>query len=128
MQFHENFKRIANDKGTTPTAVLRALGLTCSKVARWNKGSLPNQETLVRLAKYLDCSVMDFFWSEDDDHPVAAPADPSKTPTDEDEKDILRVYRMLSRKDRHEFMSIVYDFEKRQEPSGDTASTSKTAE
>jgi hypothetical protein len=30
---------------------------------------------------------------------------------DEDEKDIIRLFRMLSRKEKHEFMSRIYDYE-----------------
>lgn len=37
---------------------------------------------------------------------------------DEDEEDILRVYRGLSRRMKHEFMSMVYEFENRQELKG----------
>lgn len=33
MQFHENFKRIANERGTSPTAVLQAMGIATSKIA-----------------------------------------------------------------------------------------------
>ena len=32
---------------------------------------------------------------------------------DEDEKEIVRIFRMLPRRDRHEFMNAVYEFEKR---------------
>ena len=129
MQFHENFKRIANEKGTSPTAVLRELGIAPSKVAMWNKGSLPKQATLVRLAEYLNCSVIDFFWDEKDDErlALARQAQAESETKDEDEEDILRIYRMLSRQEKHEFMAMVYGFEAKQKLAGDETSTDKIA-
>jgi hypothetical protein len=88
------------------------MGLSTSKVSRWNDGSLPKQDLLVRLAKELDCSVMDFFADEEDLVKTVQPAD-------EDEEDILRIYRSLSRRNKHEFMSMVYEFEGRIELDGD---------
>ena len=70
MDFATNLKRICTERGTSPTALLKSMGVATSKVALWNGGSLPKQETLVRLAKELDCSVMDFF--ADDDVPYGA--------------------------------------------------------
>lgn len=115
MQFHENFKRIANERGTSPTAVLQAMGIATSKIATWNKGMLPKQEMLVKLAEYLNCSVMDFFWDGKDDTNIHDASEP----VDDDEIDILTTYRKLSRRDKHEFMSIVYDFDRRCESAGD---------
>lgn len=61
----------------------------------WNKGSLPKQEMLLRLAQKLNCSVKDFFADEED-----LQKEPKE---DDDEKDILRIYRSLSRRQKHEF-------------------------
>lgn len=115
MQFHENFKRIANERGTSPTAVLQDMGVATSKIAAWNKGMLPKQDMLVKLAEYLHCSVMDFFWDEKDEQALHEASEPK----DEDEVDILTTYRKLSRRDKHEFMSMVYDFDRRCESAGD---------
>ena len=35
-------------------------------------------------------------------------------PANDDERDILAIYRKLSRRDRHEFMSMVYGFDNRE--------------
>ena len=104
MNFAENLKRICSLRGTNPTALCKELGLSTSKVSAWYSGSLPKQEIMVQLAQKLDCSVMDFF-------------------ADEDEEDILRVYRGLSRRAKHEFMAMVYEFENRKELEGDKDST-----
>lgn len=116
MEFAENFKRICNDRGTTPTAVLKELGVATSKVTMWNNGSLPKQDMLVRLAQHLGCSVMDFFADDDTIHPMT-----TEDTLDEDEKELVRIFRSLDRRSKHEFMSTAYDFEKRVLKDGDNA-------
>jgi hypothetical protein len=69
---------------------------------------------LLRLAEELDCSVMDFF-ADDEDIPRK-----EVKPSNEDEEDILRVYRSLTRRAKHEFMAMVYEFENRKELEGDS--------
>ena len=71
---------------------------------------------MVEMAKILNCSVIDFYADEDDIEPVAIAAD-------EDEQDIIRIFRSLSRRTKHEFMSMVYDFESREELEGDKDNT-----
>lgn len=118
MSFAKNLNRLCKERGTTLTPFLRGLGYSSSKVTAINKGQVPNNEDdLLKIARGLGCSVMDFFADEEDLHiPVK--------PNDEDEEDILRVYRSLSRRAKHEFMSMVYDFENREELEGDNESAS----
>lgn len=111
MTFADNLKRICVLRNTNPTALCKELGLSTSKVSAWNKGSLPKQEVMILLAQKLECSVMDFFADEEDIHKIQ--------PVDEDEEDILHIYRSLSRRAKHEFMSMVYKFENREELEGD---------
>lgn len=117
MTFKENINRICREQGTTLTAVVKGLGLSTSKVSRWNEGALPKEEVMVLLARELNCSVMDFFADNEDLIHVAA------QPKDEDEEDILRVYRGLSRRNKHEFMAMVYEFEARKELEGDNGNS-----
>lgn len=110
MDFATNFRRICTERGTSPTRVVLELGLSSNKVNRWNNGSLPKPDILVKLAEKLECSVMDFFADEED---------LVNTPTiqtvefalDEDEKDIIRLFRTLSRKQKHAFMMQAYAYE-----------------
>lgn len=74
---------------------------------------------MVRLAEHLGCSVMDFFWDESDELRLAQAQCAEVEPKNEDEADILRIYRSLSRQDKHSFMAMIYDFEKRVELSGE---------
>lgn len=115
MTFADNLKRICSERGTNPTALCKELGLSTSKVSAWYNGSLPKQEVMLMLARKLDCSVMDFFVDEEDLHEPKA--------VNEDEEDLLRIYRGLSRRAKHEFMSMAYEFENREELEGDKEST-----
>lgn len=105
MNFAENFKRICEEKGTSPTRVCLDLGLSSSKVNLWNKGGIPKGDVMVKLAQKLECSVMDFFADEDE------VLNRAEYVLDDDEKDIIRLFRTLDRKERHEFMSKAYTYE-----------------
>lgn len=112
MTFAENIKRICLERGTNLTAVVKRIKGSSSFVTAINKGALPKETEMVEMAKILNCSVMDFFSDEED---LALRAEPQN----EDEQDILKAYRSLSRRAKHEFMTMVYDFENREELEGD---------
>lgn len=105
MDFATNFRRICEERGTSPTRVCADLGLSTNKVSLWNKGGIPKADVMKRLAQKLECSVMDFFADEEDLIPKTEFA------LDDDERDIIKLYRMLSRKEKHEFMSKIYWYE-----------------
>lgn len=102
MKFADNLKHLCKLKNTTPTGLCRELGLSISKVSAWYNGALPKEKVMSQLAEKLNCSVADFFA---DDNSEMAEA------TNDDEHDILRIYRALSRKEKHEFMAMTYRFE-----------------
>lgn len=112
MTFAENINRICLERGTNLTALVKKVKGHGSFTSSINKGSLPKEKEMLEMAKILNCSVMDFFADEED---LVLRAEPEN----EDEQDILRVYRGLSRRDKHEFMSMVYEFENRAELEGD---------
>lgn len=117
MTFAENINRICAERGTNLTAVIKQIknGQSSYTTAINRKGSIPNQEELLALAEILQCSVMDFFADEEDIEAKRA------VPENEDEEDILKVYRSLPRRAKHEFMAMVYDFGDRKEYEGDKA-------
>lgn len=117
MTFAENINRICAERGTNLTAVIKQIknGQSSYTTAINKRGSIPNQEELLALAKSLQCSVMDFFADEEDLCCEKA------VPENEDEEDILKVYRALPRRAKHEFMAMVYDFGDRKEYEGDKA-------
>lgn len=121
MTFKENINRICAERGTNLTAVItKVKGSSSMTTAINKKGSIPKEGDLIALAHELECSVMDFFADEEDIVRVQ--------PRDEDEEDILRVYRNLSRRAKHEFMSMVYEYESKEELQGDNEETSELRE
>ena len=79
MTFQENLNRICKERGTTLTGLIKKMGLSTSKVSRWNEGALPKQEMLTRLAEELNCSVADFF--ADDETAESAKKEPASQMT-----------------------------------------------
>lgn len=116
MSFRENINRICIEQGTNLTAVVKAVKGSSSFTSAINKGSLPKETEMVEMARMLHCSVIDFFMDKEDLAPQAEPQN-------EDEEDILRIYRSLSRRAKHEFMSMAYEFENREELEGDKDAT-----
>lgn len=108
MTFAENINRICAEKGTNLTAIVKAVkGSSSFATAINTKGSLPKESEMLEMARLLGCSVKDFFGDEEDLTETK--------PANEDEEDILRIYRVLPRRAKHEFMSMVYEFENREE-------------
>ena len=106
--FGKNLKRICKQRGTSPTKVVTGLGFTNSKVNMWNNGSLPKAEMLVLLAQALNCSVMDFFKTEEEWE-----NEERKEPElNEDEKDLLRIYQSLPNRanPNHLFFFVKHTF------------------
>ena len=55
--FWDNFINVCNERGLKPTPVIKAAGLASSSISRWQGGAAPNGDSLIGLAKYLDCSI-----------------------------------------------------------------------
>lgn len=102
MIFANNIKRICTERGTTLTAVIKKVKGSSAFVTAINRGSLPKENEMVELAKELNCSIVDFF---DDNHIPKA--------IDEDEQDLLMIYRSFPRRVKHEFMAMAYKYEQR---------------
>ena len=100
MSFAENVNRICKKQKTTLTALVKDMGFSSAKASAINKGSIPKEDDLTKMAKKLNCNVSDFFKTDHD----------LKLDLDEDEQDIIDVFRTLGRKAKHEFMSTVYSF------------------
>lgn len=105
MTFKENLNRICKEQGTTLTAVVKGLGISSSKVTAINNGSIPKEDVMLQLAKALDCSVMDFFADEEDIKPTV-----DFMYMDEDEKDVIEIFRTMSREDKHKMLARMYAY------------------
>lgn len=55
--FWNNLVALCNQKNTTPTAVVNALGIAAGSVTKWKAGATPRSTTLQKLADYFGVSV-----------------------------------------------------------------------
>mgnify|MGYP003294472468 CR=1 FL=1 len=62
MTFWERIQNLCLEKGTTPTALCKSLGLSTSMVTRWKHGTIPNQSTMELLADALGVSAHFLMW------------------------------------------------------------------
>lgn len=52
--FYNNFVRLCNSLGKSPSAVALEIGIAKSTVSRWRGGSVPNFSTILKLSEYFD--------------------------------------------------------------------------
>ena len=56
--FWERFYNLCIEAGTKPNAIKDKIGVSSGVITKWkSEHSLPNGESLLRIADYLDCSV-----------------------------------------------------------------------
>ena len=55
--FWNSFIAICNDNNTTPTATVKALGISLGSVTKWKNGAQPNSTTLKKIADYFNVSI-----------------------------------------------------------------------
>ena len=56
--FWKRFYELCIKKGTKPNPVAKDIGISSGVVTKWKNGTtIPNGETLIKIADYLDCSV-----------------------------------------------------------------------
>ena len=52
--FYENLLKTCKERGTTPTTVAKALGISGGTLGQWKKGSSPTGKIVIRFADYLN--------------------------------------------------------------------------
>lgn len=82
MSFYENFVRLCNKAGKSPSAVALEIGIQKPTVTRWSNGSTPRDATLIKVADYFGISTQELIGET-----KKAPAeDGERTVTEEDIK------------------------------------------
>lgn len=56
MQFYERFVALCRERGSSPAAVAREIGLSNSATTAWKKGARPKYETIERLSEFFGIS------------------------------------------------------------------------
>lgn len=67
--FYQNYVRLCNSVGKTPSAVALELGIQKSTVTRWSDGSTPRDATIIKVADYFGVTVSELI-SEQKEKPV----------------------------------------------------------
>lgn len=55
--FWNNFNKICIEKNIKPNPVAKEIGVSSATVTNWKNGAIPNGETLIKLANYLNVSI-----------------------------------------------------------------------
>lgn len=58
MDFWKRFYQLCIEKGTKPNPLAKEIGIGSATLTKWKSGdTLPNSDTLIKIAKYFDCSI-----------------------------------------------------------------------
>ena len=96
--FFDQLKKACSEHNTTPTAIVRKLGLSSGQVTAWKNGTIPKMNTVEMLAKELDVPVGFFFGSDDADQLL------------DDEAELLDIYRRLNKSGQRQLVGKAYEF------------------
>lgn len=55
--FYDEFIRLCNERGQSPTSVAKSIGIDKSAVTRWSKGAMPRGTTMAKLAAHFGVTV-----------------------------------------------------------------------
>ena len=55
--FYERLKKICNENGTSPTALVRDMGMSSGNVTKWKEGGYPSIKVLKEIAKRFNVSL-----------------------------------------------------------------------
>lgn len=63
--FYDEFIRLCNEKGETPSAVTRSIGVDKSAATRWSRGAVPRGTTMLKLAEHFGVTVAELMGYSD---------------------------------------------------------------
>lgn len=94
--FYQNLLTLCGQRSTSPTRVVRELGISGGSVTNWKSGAVPHDATLRKIADYFGITVDELLGNEP---PAPVPASTVITFTPEEQRVILR-YRAVSEEAR----------------------------
>ena len=106
--FKDQFVKICNAKGVSPSAACKAIGLSHSTYAQWDDSSVPRRATLQKFADYFGVSV-DYLLGKEDE----------KKPTDDGELSdvesaLLELFRTLPEESQRMYLEVLRSTLKKQ--------------
>lgn len=67
--FWERFYALCLENNTKPNPLAREIGVSSGVLTKWKSGTLPNGESLIKIADYFDCSI-DYLLGRTDDRKI----------------------------------------------------------
>lgn len=55
--FYDNLRKVCKARNTTPTTILKELGMSTGNTGKWKNGGVPSADAAYKIAKLLDVSV-----------------------------------------------------------------------
>lgn len=80
MTFYENYLKLCNSIGKSPSAVAIELNLGKPSVTRWKHGAVPRDSTVSKIANYFHVTVADLIGDGCAEKETAAPKDVGLSP------------------------------------------------
>ena len=96
MSFWNIFNDLCNSKGTKPNPVGKKVGVASSTITQWKNGSVPNGETLIKIADYLDCSVDYLLGRTSNSSSITMQKKSSPSELTESEQKMIDIFKCLS--------------------------------
>ena len=140
--FYENVTKLCEERELKLTPILDSLGIGKGATTNWKKGSTPNGETLLKLAKYFNVTT-DFLLTGEENpnyintvglisgnENVVSNHGPiikngSERRLSDDIAELLRIAEYLEPKCRHRLLSFAFELEEEQQNKG-AASSNET--
>lgn len=98
--FWERFSQLCNEHGIKPNPLAKEIGISSGIITKWKtSGTLPNGETLKKLANYFGCSV-DYLLGLSDN------AEKSSSVSEED-RQLLSLFHKLDEKDQYKALGYI---------------------
>lgn len=104
--FYDNFIEVCKNKGTTVTAVLKAIGKSTGSTGTWNAGKYPKLDTVMEMASYLNITIDELVYGKSASNRVISDTERewldiiSNIPADKQQmcKDFLRTHMAVPEK------------------------------
>lgn len=107
--FYDRLQKLCKERGKKLTPLLSELGMSSSATGRWQDGTLPNGETLMKLANYFNVST-DYLLGNTDDPTLPNKKGEKKDDDSDGDTDLVIIHRLhkkLSPVDKEKFMKLL---------------------
>lgn len=102
--FYDNYVRLCNATGKSPSAVAVEIGIAKPTVSRWKTGSVPNYATLMKVADYFGVTVAELTAENLPD--IAKAADPEANGLSEYDAKALEWFHSLTPEKRRAILAL----------------------